>query len=260
MKPHSSSLIPHPSPLNLGSAQLNHTSPVHDPQYRVNRVELPPFLSKIWAVRVLVVVVLEQFAEHQKVEWQSVFGVVVIVVIGVAVFVAAPVDDGTVYRPHHIMNGEQQEHPPFGCESNIKNRVAYHPTDAGRPLVSEFVQFVPSRVITKEFRGNLYRLRHQAVENAAGMPHQAYYILEKIGGMRVTLRIRVGVVHPVHDGVGAWCKVGGALRKIGSEVKKALPRLFHRKHLVRSVAVMEKSLKEQANEPMPKKKPNNYHN
>jgi hypothetical protein len=34
------------------------------------------------------------------------------------------------------------------------------------------------------------------------------------------------------------------LGQIGAEVEKPLPRLFHREHLVRSVAVVEKGLKE----------------
>lgn len=54
----------------------------------------------------LVVVVLEQLAEHEKVEWRGVFGMVVVVVVLVAVFVAAPVDDGTMKRAHHVMDGK----------------------------------------------------------------------------------------------------------------------------------------------------------
>lgn len=233
---------------------------MHQLQHWINWVYLPPFLRKIGAVRVLVVIVLEQFAEHEKVERRGVLGMVVIVVVLVAIFMAAPVDDGTVEWTHHVVDGQQQEHPPMRCEDDVEYGVSYHPHDAGRPFVAEFVQLVPGWVIAQELWIDINSLGSQAVENALGMHHHSKYVLEEIRGMRILHRVGIGMVHPVHDGVGTGCQIGRTLCHVCSQVKKPLPRLAHREHLVRCVTVVEKGLEEEADEPMCEKKPKNYHN
>lgn len=79
---------------------------MHQLHHRVNGVDLEPAFAKVGAVGVLVMVVLEQFTQHQKVEWRRVFGFILVIEIGIAIFVAAPVDNSAMYRPHHKMDGQ----------------------------------------------------------------------------------------------------------------------------------------------------------
>lgn len=162
------------------SPQLNNPRPVHQLQNRIYRVNFPPFLCKIGAVRMLMMVVLEQFTEHEEVERRSVLGMVVIVIVLVAVLVAAPVDDGTVEWAHHIMDGKEQEHPPMRGKDDVKYGVGYYPHDAGRPVVAEIIQLVPSRVVAQKLGVDINGLGGQAMKNALGVHHHPKHILEKI--------------------------------------------------------------------------------
>ena len=47
--------------------------PVHEPHYRINRVKFKPSLPEVGAIRMPVMVILEQFAQQQKVKWRGVF-------------------------------------------------------------------------------------------------------------------------------------------------------------------------------------------
>ena len=47
-----------------GFTQLYYTHPMHKLHNRVNRVNFKPSLAEIGAIRVFVVIVLEQFAKH----------------------------------------------------------------------------------------------------------------------------------------------------------------------------------------------------
>lgn len=60
--------------------------------------------------------------------------------------------------------------------------------------------------------------------------------------MRVFFRIAIRVVHAVQNGIGSGVEVGRALHHPGEDVEKALPAFAHGEHLVRCVAVQEKSL------------------
>jgi len=67
------------------------------------------------------------------------------------------------------------------------------------------------------------------------------------------------MVHPVHDGVSPRHQIRRALRDVSEEMKNALPKLVHREHFVRSVAVVKKRLEENGAEPMPHEKTENSH-
>lgn len=77
--------------------------------------------------------------------------------------------------------------------------------------------------------------------------------------MRILFGIGKGMVHPVHDGVGFGNQKRRALRSVGKKMEKALPKLVHREHFVRSVAVVEEGLNKNGAKPMPKKKTVNDH-
>ena len=78
---------------------------MHEPQKRVHGIKLPTFYCEIRAVWMLVVVILEQFTHQEQIEWEGIARVVAIVVILVAIFMAAPVDDCTVNRAHKKVQG-----------------------------------------------------------------------------------------------------------------------------------------------------------
>ena len=70
----------------------------------IGRVNLEPALGKISIVGFLMMIVLEQLAHHQEIKRQGVFAVVVILKIGIAVFVPAPVYYCPMYRAHQKMD------------------------------------------------------------------------------------------------------------------------------------------------------------
>lgn len=82
------------------------------------------------------------------------------------------------------------------------------------------------------------------------MQHHGKNIFEKIGRVRILLRIRKGMVHPVHDGISPRYQIRRALYSIRQKVKNTLPKLVHGEHFVRSVAVVKKSLEENSAKPM----------
>jgi len=79
---------------------------MHQFHNRVNRVDLEPAFAKIGTVGMVVMVILEQFPQHQKIKRRSILGFVFVVKIGVTVLVPAPIDDSAMNRPHQIMDGQ----------------------------------------------------------------------------------------------------------------------------------------------------------
>lgn len=68
--------------------------------YRVGGVEFEPAFRKIRIVGFFMVVVLKKLAQHQEIEWEGVFAMIVVVKIGIAVLVPAPVYNGAMDRTH----------------------------------------------------------------------------------------------------------------------------------------------------------------
>lgn len=77
--------------------------------------------------------------------------------------------------------------------------------------------------------------------------------------MWVFFRIAVGVVHAVHDRIGAGIEKGGTLADESEEIKEFFPEWGHPEHFVGCIAVQEKGLAEQGEEPVGQEKPENRH-
>ncbi len=77
---------------------------MHQLHNGISGVKLEQTFGKIGVVWLFVMIILEQFTHHQEIKRQRIFAVVVVVKIGVAVLVAAPVYDSTVYRAHQEVN------------------------------------------------------------------------------------------------------------------------------------------------------------
>ena len=75
---------------------------------------------KVGVQRAIVVVVLEKLAKHQDINGHGVLRVVIVVEIGVAIFVAKPVDNQAVERAEEPMQRQQQELPPSCGKKCIK--------------------------------------------------------------------------------------------------------------------------------------------
>ena len=84
----------------LSLPQFDDPHRVHQLHDGISRVYLEPAFGKIGIVWLFMVIVLEQFAHHQEIEWQSIFAVIVVIVVRIAVFVPTPIHDGAVYRSH----------------------------------------------------------------------------------------------------------------------------------------------------------------
>ena len=52
------------------------------------------------------VIILEQFTQQEEIEGRGIPGFIFVIKIGIAILMAAPVDDGAVYRPHHKVDGQ----------------------------------------------------------------------------------------------------------------------------------------------------------
>ena len=78
----------------------------------------------------LMVVVLEQLSQQQKVKWKGIARIVTVVVVFIAVLVATPVDRSAVNRSHQEMQRQEEVHPPGRGEDHVKNDVASGPGQA----------------------------------------------------------------------------------------------------------------------------------
>ena len=70
------------------------------------RIQLEPFLREISIVGTLVVIILKKLTHHEEIEGKRVLAMVIIVVIGITIFMTAPVDQGAVDGAHKKMDGQ----------------------------------------------------------------------------------------------------------------------------------------------------------
>lgn len=77
--------------------------------------------------------------------------------------------------------------------------------------------------------------------------------------MRVFLRIAVGMMHSVHDGIRARIQERRALADECEQVKCFFPERAGREHFVRRVPVQEKRLAEKRQEPVTQKENQDNH-
>ena len=125
--------------LRLDLPQFNNLKPVQQPHHRVSRIKFEPSLGKIGIIGAFVMIVLEQLAHHKEIEGQGVLAMVVIIIVGVAVFVTAPVNNGPMNGSHQVVDRQQQEHPPMRGKQDIKYGIENAKCDAANPVVAYMV-------------------------------------------------------------------------------------------------------------------------
>ena len=232
---------------------------IQQPDQRPGRVHLEPFFCKIGSVGTLVVIVLEELAHHQEIEREGVLTMIVVVEIGVAVFMTAPIDDGAMNGPHEKMHRQQQEEPPVCGENDIECGVTEAENDAGRPGIAETIERRPGRIAVAEGRLGLFFVFQVIEIDVLGLYHQAPDVLDEMRRVGVLFGIAVGMVHPVQDGIGARVKERRSLRNEGETIKKAFPALGHFEHLMGSVSVKEEGLRKKRHEPVTHEEQENCH-
>ena len=69
-------------------------------------IQFEPFLGKIGVVGALVVIILKKLTHHQEIEGKGILAMVIVVVIGITIFMTAPVDQRAVDGAHEKMDGQ----------------------------------------------------------------------------------------------------------------------------------------------------------
>ena len=77
--------------------------------------------------------------------------------------------------------------------------------------------------------------------------------------MRIKLRVCILIVLAVHNGVGTGTLLSRALRDVIHNIKKPFPETVHLEGAVRSISVLEESLRKQGQVPDDNKKNNDQH-
>src|SRR5882762_9253270 len=136
---------------------------------------------------------------------------VLVVEVGIAIFMSAPVDDGSMDRAHKKMHREQEVKPPIGCEGDVKCSIAQTEGDACHPEIAYPIQGLPGGVAVPESGlGFLFKFYIFEVD-VLGPHHQTPDVLYKMGGMGVFFGIAICVMHPVEDGIAPGIQKGAAL-------------------------------------------------
>lgn len=189
-------------------------------------------------------IVLEQFAHHQKVQGEAVLAMIVVVVIGIAVFMPAPVNEGAMDRAHEKMDGQQEEQPPMGSENHIESDVPDAEGDPRDPKIADAVDKGPVGVRASEGRFGLLPMKQIVHINIFCLHGHIPDVFKKVRGVRILFGVAISVVHAVEDGVGAGVQERRALAEKSEGVKELFPEFVHLKHLMRSIAVKEEGLRE----------------
>jgi hypothetical protein len=75
--------------------------------------------------------------------------------------------------------------------------------------------------------------------------------------MGIFFRITIGMMHTVHYPISPWYQIRRTLRKPGKKIDYFFPASTGSVHLVRGIAMQEKSMKEQRQKPMTDKERQN---
>ena len=129
--------------LNLHLPQANDAQPIENFDERIHRVKLKPFAGEVGAARVHVMIVMQAFTPHQKINIDKVGGSVFKPEVRVADSMRKPVDNNSVKRSHDEMERENKIHPPLRGEEDIERGVSCNPDTAREPAMSEAVQPFP---------------------------------------------------------------------------------------------------------------------
>jgi hypothetical protein len=90
------------------------------------------------------------------------------------------------------------------------------------------------------------------------MQHHLPDVLEEMRGVGVFFRITELMVHPVHYSICSRYQKRRTLEKPGQKIKGFFPPWVGQIHLVRRIAVQEKSVKKQREEPVNEEEQKNY--
>ena len=156
----------------------------------IGRVELVPPRGEVEAVGQLVVVVLEELSHHEPVcPEDGVARLVVVVEVLVAVHVAKPVNDGTVYRAHQKVEGQQQKQIPSRSryEIDVEQYVCRAPAYTAVPAITYRLQPAPDGNVTVEAGLGLNVVVYKAIVDVFGFQHHREDIFGMVRGMRIPL-------------------------------------------------------------------------
>ena len=148
---------------------------------------------------------------------------IMVVIIGIAIFMSAPVDEGAVDRSHEKMDGQEEEEPPMGGEGHIESDIPDPEGDPGDPEIADAVDNGPIGVIASEGRFGLFPMQQIIHINILCLHGHVPNVLKEMRGMRILFGVAVRVVHPVEDGISARVQEGGALGQEGETIKESFP-------------------------------------
>ena len=166
---------------------------------------------------------------------------VIVFKVLVPVFMPAPVHDGTLYRPHEVVDGQQQRPEPrqvkMHNQRHIYRSIHRTPTQACKNIVPDPVHQRPGRQVMTKLRSRRQRPVQETLVNPARMLRHPHHILKKVWRVRILVRIAVGMVHPVHHRVGAGRKERRTLEEPRQEVEHPFGFGTHGIHFMRGVPV-----------------------
>ncbi len=247
----------------LGLARTQELDDAHEVQQThdlIRRIDLEGALGEVGAAAVGVMVVLEQLSHRHHIHRQRIARVVVRVEVAVAVFMPAPIHDGTVQRSHGPGQRQKKPLPRSRDEKVVERAVGPDPEQTSDGRSTELVQRRPDREGT--IVETSLRLNTPIVDTGVsrlGQPHHGERIVHPGRRMRILLRVTVGVMLAMQDCIGARDQIRRALQEPGQEIEGLLPELVDRVHLVGGVTMQEKALHEDRGDPMGDEKDRNHH-
>lgn len=90
-------------------------------------------------------------------------------------------------------------------------------------------------------------------------PHHYKKVVVESGRMWILIRIRISMMHAVHDGINPRAHIRRPLGNISQNVKESFPGFSHRKRGVCRIPVLEKCLHKQGQIPVGQKKEQDYY-
>src|SRR5476651_50435 len=96
---------------------------------------------------------------------------VVVIVVTVAIFVAAPVHNSAMQRTHHKMERQQDPKKPMVSKNNVERNVESDENDTGNPKVANAVNKRPGGVTINELRLGLQFITAIFQVNRLGFHH-----------------------------------------------------------------------------------------
>lgn len=225
----------------------------------VRGVELEPPHREVWTHRILVMVVLEEFAQDEELNGEGISRLVTILEINVAVFVAAPVDDDAVNSPHEPMDRQEQVLPPSCRERHVKRDIYPYPKDLIRPRTAKAVEHRPFWIPPK--KAVFGRSPTKCERTIGGLhpqkPSQLTYGLMR--RMRIFRLITVGMMHAMQDRIRPRLEIRSAHGYESQQVEDPLPPGTHREHTMGRISMKKERLEKHGSVVVTDQKQNDGH-